>query len=124
MHFVDNVDLELALRWREIDLVAQFAYVFHAGVGGRIDLDQVHEPVLVDRLAVLALVAGPLGWVFRQAVDRLREQPRQRRLAGAARSRKQVRVPHTIGRDRVLEGLDDVPLSNHLVPSFGPVLAI
>ena len=58
--FVDDVDFVAPLVGGKIDLIAQVAHIFDAGVGGGVDLDQVQEAALVDRLAVLAFVARAL----------------------------------------------------------------
>ena len=58
MHFVDDVDFVLPLAGREGDLVAQVAHVVDAGMGRRVDLDQVEVAPFVDGDAGGALVAG------------------------------------------------------------------
>ena len=122
--FINDVDPVLPLRRREADLVAQVADVVHPGVGCRVHLDQIQEAILIDRLAVGACVAGTAGRISGQAVDRLGENPRDGRLARAARSGKEIGVTDTIRGDRILEGLDDVILSDDLGPISGTILPI
>ena len=124
MDFIDDVDLKLALGRRKIDFVAQVAHIIHAGVGCGVNLDQVEKIALIDTLAVLAVVAGAPGRVFVQAVDRLGQQARHGRLASAARPGKEVSMPHPVGTDGILESLNDMFLSNHLVPQAGPPFSI
>ena len=122
--FINDVDPVLPLGRREAYLVAEVANVLHPGVGCGVHLDQIQEAVLVDRLAICACVAGTAGRISGQAVDRFGKDSRNRRLAGAARSGKEIRVTHTIGGDRILEGLDDVILSDDLGPTSGAILPI
>ena len=59
-----------------------------------------------------------------RAVERLREDPRERRLAGAARAGEQVRLAHLALLDRVRERPHDRFLADHLLEGLRPVLAV
>ncbi len=71
VHFVNNINFIVTQVRGKIDLISQIAHVFHAGVGGCVDLNQIDETSLVHCLAVGAAVAWPPGWVFIQAIHRL-----------------------------------------------------
>ena len=88
----------------------------------RVHLDQVDEPPLVDRRARAAHPAR-LGHDARLAVQRFREQPRDRRLADAARAGEQVRVVQAIVGERVRQRLDDVRLPDQFLEPPRPPLA-
>ena len=122
--FVDDIDFVFALRWREVDLVAQVAHIVHAGVGSRIDLDQIHKAVLVDGLAVIAGVIGALRGVFIETVDCLRKQTRHGCLACAARASEKIGMTNAVCFDGIGKGLDNVLLSDHGIPLFRAVFAV
>ena len=58
VHFVDDVDLVAALAGAKADLVAQFADIVDAVVGGSVDLDQVDHAPFGDGDAGGALLQG------------------------------------------------------------------
>src|SRR6478736_5363814 len=58
------------------------------------------------------------------AVDRLCEDPCERRLAGAARACEEVRLPHLVLLDRVRQRPHDRLLSHDLREGLGAVLAV
>ena len=124
MDFINDVDFVFALRRREVDLVAQLPHIINAIVGGRVDLDQVNEAVLADGAAVVALVAGTLGFVFVQAVDGFRQQAREGGLARPARTGEQVRVTDAIRRDGIAERLQHMLLADNFGPSLRAVFSI
>ena len=74
----------------------------------RVDLDEVEGSALADRDAGRAGVARVAVTQVR-AVERLGEDPGERRLAGAARPDKEDRVRDAVGADGVAERLDDGP---------------
>ena len=124
MDFINDIDFILPFGGGKIDLLAQGAHVIHTGVGGGIDLDQVQEAAGVDLAAILAFVAGALGEVGLQAVDRLGQQAGGGGLAGAARAGEQIRVGYAILADGALEGDDHMILAMHLVPVLRPPFTI
>ena len=75
--FVDNVDLVFTLGRRKVDLIAQITDIIHAGVGGRVDLDEIQKTILVDSFAVVTLVVGTLRTVWVETVDGLCQETRQ-----------------------------------------------
>jgi len=119
VNFIDDVDLEATLRGGEIDLVAQLANVIHARIGGGVNLDQVQETTFIDRNAVRAVVAGTFFERVLQTVDPFCQQTSARGFASTSGSGKEVSMPDAVGRDRVFESLNDVILSNNLIPKGG-----
>ena len=77
-----------------------------------------------DRQAVLALAARLAVGAEVEAVQRAGEDARGRGLAGAARTREEVRVTGPILTHRVLQRARDVILTDQLREVLGPVLAI
>ena len=124
VYFVDDVHLVLAFAGREVDLLAQVAHIIHAGVGGGVDLDQIEIAALVDSAAAGAGVVRALCGVFVGTVERLREQARSGRLAGAARPGEQIGVRHPSGAQCVVDGADDVVLPDDLLEARRPPLEV
>ena len=88
----------------------------------RIDLEQVHEPALVDRDAGVADPAG-LGHHAVVAVQRFGEDARDRRLAHAARAGEEVGVVQALLLERVGERANDVLLAHQAAEIPRPPLA-
>jgi len=121
--FVDDIDLVLALRRRETHLVAEVAHLVDTAIGRGVDLDEVEEGPLADRDAVLAAVAG-LAVLRLGAVHRLRDEPRDRRLADAARPREEIRVRDLARADRIPQRTGDVLLPDDRGEGLGAIAAI
>ena len=122
VHFVDQVDLVAAAGRQVLDVLEQLARVVDLGAGGRVDLDQVHEAALVDLAAGAALAAGRRADAA-LAVERLREDARDRRLADAARAGEQEGVMDAARVERVDERLAHVLLADQLGEAAGTPLA-
>src|SRR5687768_15475657 len=118
MRLVDDVDLVLTLGGREPHLLAQIAHLVDAPVARGVDLDEVEEASFADRDACRAGIAR-LAVRGLRAVDRLRDQTRDRGLADAARTGEKVGVSDLTGGDGIAEGADDVLLADHFVESLG-----
>ena len=86
VHFVDQVDLVAAARRRILHVVEQLAGVVHLGARGGVDFEQIDEASCVDVATRAAFAARPRRDTL-LAVQRLGEDPRDRRLADAARAR-------------------------------------
>ena len=123
MRLVDDVHLVLTQRRRETHLLPQVAHLVDAAVRRRIDLDEVEETALADGDAALAFVTG-LAVLRLRAVDGLRDESRDRRLADAARPREQVCVRDLSRGDGVAERPRDVFLANDRGECLGAVAAI
>ena len=123
VNFVDDVDLVGAFGGRKAHPFPDFPDLVDAPVGRAVDLDDVHGGTLGDAPARRALVArlgrGPLD-----AVEPLRQQPRQRRLARAPWAREKVRVGDALLRQGVGERAHDVGLPGHVGKGLRAPLAV
>ena len=120
---VEDVDLATSRRRRELRALAQVTRVVDATVRGHVELDDVERRARRDRHARLA---GPAGRRRRtvDAVDRLREDARDRGLARAARSGEEVRVVEPVLGDGVGERAHDRRLADDVGEGTGPVAAV
>ena len=73
---------------------------------------------------MVAFIAGPLGGIFAETVDRLRQQTCNGGLARSAWTREKIGMTYAVSLDRVNERLDDVILSDDCVPLFGAVFSV
>ena len=121
---VEDVDLAPEVRGRVVQALAQLADVVDAAVGRGIDLDQVQRPALADGVARVTRVAGIGVGRERLAVEGLGQDPRQGRLAGAARTREQDRVRHLARDHGVAERGDDRLLPDDLRERLGAPSAV
>ena len=94
MDLIDDVDLEWRREWQHRDMLAELADIVYAAVRGRVDL-----------IDVLVGCAGFTG-----------QDARHGSLAGAARAREEVGMGQALAGDGLLQGFDDVVLSD----DFGP----
>ena len=123
MNLVDDVHLPAASGRLEAHVVPQVPDVVYAPVRGRVDLDQVQHPVLVDGDAVLA---GVVRLAVRrvEAVQGLGQYAGGRRLAHAARAGEEVGVGHAAGRDGAPKCAGYVVLSRYLAETLRPPLTV
>ena len=123
VRLVEDVDLVPALDRLQHDTLADLADVVDPALGCGVHLDHVERGAIGDRPAGVArLVGRRRGTVL--AVQRLREDPRQGGLAGAARAGEQVRLADLPVRDRILERPHDGLLSDDLVEVLRAVLPV
>ncbi|VVE64644.1 hypothetical protein PPN31119_01642 [Pandoraea pnomenusa] len=122
VHFVDHVDLEAGIRGRVDGLLEQRRHFIDAPVRRRIHFDVIDETALVDRAARLAHTTR-LGRDPRLAVERLGQNTRERRLADAARARKQIGVMQTLLLERVRQRTHDMLLAHQGREAFGAPFA-
>ncbi|MCW0438786.1 hypothetical protein NB723_003750 [Xanthomonas sacchari] len=122
VHFVDQVDLELAARGHVLRVLDHFAHVVHAGVGRSVDLQQIDVAAGVDVQAGRALAAR-VGAGALLAVQRLGEDARDGGLADAAGAGEQERVVHPAAVQRVGERADHMLLPHQLGETLGAPLA-
>ena len=114
VHFVDQVHLVAPARRRILNVVEQLARVVDLGARGRVDLEQIDEPARVDIATGAAFAAGCRGHAS-LAIERLREDARDRRLAHTARAREQERMVDAARVERVRERASDMILSDELI---------
>ena len=122
---VDDVDLVAARHRREERLLAQIPRVVDAAVARRVDLDHVDRAgAAAGQVAAgLALPARRRGGAL-LAVHAARHDARTRRLAAAARAGEEVGVVDPVARERRLEGLGHVVLTDDLVEGLGAVAPV
>src|SRR5205814_7594513 len=123
VRLVEDVDLVPPLDRLQDGVVADVADVVDSALRRGVHLDHVERGAVPDRLAD---VAGGVGLRRRPllAVERLGEDPRERRLAGAPRAREQIRLADLAGVDRVLERPHDRLLPDDLVEALRAVLPV
>ena len=123
VRLVEDVDLVAALDRLEHDALADLPDVVDPALRGGVHLDHVERGPVRDRDA---RVAGAVGGGRRplRAVQRFREDPRQRRLPGAARPGEQVRLPDLLGLDRIPKRAHDGLLADDLVEALRAVFPI
>ncbi len=125
VRLVEDVDLRAPLDRLEDDALADLADVVDPALRGGVHLDHVERAAVRDREADRARLVGRGRRARRsRAVERLREDPRHRRLAGPARPGEEVRLPHLVVLDRVLQRPDDRLLADDLVEPLRAVLPV
>ena len=123
VRLVEDVDLVATLGRLEHDALADLADVVDAALRRRVHLDDVEGAAVRDRDArVTRLVRVRRRALL--AVEPLGEDARERRLAGAARAREEIRLPHLSGADRVLQRAHDGLLSDDVVEVLRAVLPV
>ena len=105
VRFVEDEDAVAGVGRRVLGRVPQLADVVDPGVGRGVELQHVELAPLGDAAALWALVAAVGGGPL-LAVERLGEDPRDRRLADAAGARKDVRGGDVAARRGRAERLD------------------
>ena len=106
MHFVDHVDLVAGVGGRVHGALQKLRHFFDRAVARSVDFDVVDESPFVDGAARFTLAAGVRRHaslaVFADAVEAFGQNARERGLANAARSRKEIGVMKTIFVEGVL----------------------
>jgi hypothetical protein len=120
VHFIDDIDAIPTSKRRELDVLPDFSYVIHAGIGGSVDLNNVNGCPLGDLYAVrTGLTRRARGASL--AVQGFGENAGHRGLSNSARARKEKGMGDPLGRDRVHERLHNVRLANDLVKGSRPI---
>jgi hypothetical protein len=122
VHFVDQVDLELAARGHVLRVVDHLAHIVHAGVGGRVDFQQVDVAAGIDVQAGRTLAAR-VGAGAVLAVQRLGKDARDGGLADAAGAGEQEGMVDAAAIQGVGQGADHVLLPDQLGKTLGAPLA-
>ena len=111
--FIDEIDLVPSGSGRILDVIHQVPGFIHLGPGCRVDFDQIDEPAFIDTRTGAALAAR-FGTDADLAVETLRQDPRQGRLAHAAGTAEQVGMVQSTGIQRIDQHLQDMALSHHI----------
>ncbi len=98
--------------------LAQVAHLLDPTIGGGVDLEHIEGRAFADRDARVADIAR-VAIAQVRAIDGLREDPGERRLAGPARTDEQDRVRDALGPHGVAERLDDRFLADDLAEGLG-----
>ncbi len=118
LDLVDDEDLPLHVRRRRPGPLDELPDLVDLVVRGGIELDDVEGPALADgdarRTDVARFAVLEVG-----AVERLGDDPRHRRLAGAARSDEQQRMGDLAGPDGVPQRRDDGILADDPAERLG-----
>ncbi len=122
VHFVDHIDLEARIDRRVHRAFQQRRHLVDAAIARRIHLEIIDEAPFID-LPARAAHAARRGGHARFAVERLREDARERRLADAARAREQVGVMQAAAVECVRERTNDVLLADERREGFRPPFA-
>ena len=116
MDLVDDVDLELGPRGREVYFLQDRPHVVNAVVGSGVHLDYVKDGTVKDSLAGRALVAG-IAVYGMLAVDCPGKDLGDGGLAGAVLAAEKICMRETAGDDRLAECSDGSLLSDDVIKS-------
>ena len=109
MHLVDHVHLVAPGDRRIHRRLEQLGHLVDPAIGGRVHFEVVGEASAIDLGAAAAHAAGRIGDTG-FAVQRLGQDPGDRRLADAARAGEQVRMVKPTGAQRMGKRPNDVVL--------------
>src|SRR5206468_10875806 len=121
MDLVDDVDLVAAARRGVLDVLPDGPHVVDLAIRRRVDFDDVHERPGLGLDAHRARAARLGARPFRTQ-QRLGEQARGRRLAGATRPGEEVGVGDAAGDERVLQCPRDRVLADDRLERLRPPL--
>src|SRR4029077_6669792 len=111
VHFVDHVHLEAPCRRRVDRALEELRHLVDAAVGRRVELHVIRKAAGIDLRARTAFVA----WLRRDAslaVEAFGENPRQRRLADAARAGEEIGVVQPLLLESVTKRTDHMFLAD------------
>ena len=121
MTFVNDEDFVLGSGRLILHRVHYRLNILHLVVGGRIKLNDIQRPPFGNFHAIRALAAG-FRLLRAGAVQGFCENARERRLTNAARTYEKIGVRHTIRRDGVAQGTDDMLLPHDIIKCHRTVL--
>jgi hypothetical protein len=75
MDFINDINLEPAFGWGEVNLLSEISNVIHTGVGRSVNLNQVKVSPFVDGDTWRAFVTRALGKILISAISRLGDKP-------------------------------------------------
>ena len=119
MNFVDDVQLVLSPHRLDVDIRTKLPNVVDAAVRRAVDFQNVHIVARRDSFADFALVTRvPVDRIW--TVQRLGQNPRRRRLANSASPRKEIRVSHSVGQNRIPQCLSNMLLPHNIRKPLRP----
>ncbi len=122
MNFVDNENLVAGPGGKVADGFPQLANVVDPGIGGTVDLENIHAPAGGNLFAGRAAVTG-LGGQALFAVKGFGQYARSGGFADAAGTGEQKRVMNPPGSDGVAQRLADMFLSDQVLETLRAPLA-
>ena len=122
VHLIDDIDGVLAYLRRDTNLVDKRTDVLHRVVRSGIEFMNIKRPLLIERLATLALVACIETVLRVQTVNRLRKNTRTRGFTNSSRPAEQVRMRQMVLTNGILQSLRQCLLSHHRLKGLWPVL--
>ncbi|MGF6444492.1 hypothetical protein QF002_005303 [Paraburkholderia youngii] len=122
VHFVDHVDLEARIDGRIHRALEQRGHFIDAAIARRVHLDVIDEAPFID-LATRTAHAARRRRHAGLAIECLREDARQRGLADAARTCKQIGMVQTAAVERMGERAHHVLLSDERSEILRPPFA-
>ncbi len=116
VHLVDHIDLEARITWCVHRLFQQLRHLVDAAVGRRIHLDVIDKAARIDRGTRLAHATrrgrDAARAVRPDAIERLGQDARQRGLAHAAGSGKQISMVQPAAMQSMRQRAHDVLLAD------------
>ena len=111
--FVDDIDFIFGADRQMENFLADFARLFHLGMGGGVDFDHIDAGLVGNGEAGFALTARfPVDRM--QTVQRLGEDSRRRCFSNSAWSDEEIRLRDPSGYNRIPQCAGDVFLSDHI----------
>ena len=113
MHFVNQVDLETAARWRILHVIEQIAHIINTGSRCRIHFDQVDKSAFINFITAGTFATGNRANTL-LAVKALRENTRNGGFTHTAGSGKQIGMVQSVIIQRINQRLEHMFLTCHL----------
>jgi len=122
--FVNDIDLVLALRRREVNLVAQVTDIINRCVRCRVNFNEIEKAILVDGFTKITFITRSPDRVGMGTIDCLRQKTCHRSLPRPTRTSKQIRMTDSIRINSILQSGNDVILPHHGCPILRSVFSV
>ena len=119
MYFIDEINLVSSHRRSVASVVQNLAHVVDAGIRRRVELEQIDEAAGID-VDTRRTDSARRRRDALHAIEALRKDARDRRLANAPRPCEQIRVMQPSALERVGQRLHDVLLARELCEGLRP----
>lgn len=123
MHFIDDIDLVLSLIGLESCLIDEVADIVDAIVRCSVDLDDIEHRPIIERDTIGALMAWISVFEIR-TIDSLGEDTSGRGFTRSTRTREDIGVSDSVGREARAEDSRDGVLSDDRVPISRAVFGV